>query len=56
MKEGIDFELDNTCESDFDGESSTDNLTIISRGWWAILQKNKLLQIYFLRIISTNGE
>ena len=30
MKEGIDFELDNTCESDFDGESSTDNLTIIS--------------------------
>lgn len=53
MKEGIDFELDNTCERDFDGESSTDNLTIISRGNFT---KNKLLQIYFLRIISTNGE
>ena len=47
MKEGIDFELDNTCERDFDGESSTDNLTIISRGWWAILQKANFFKYIF---------
>ena len=60
LKEGTDFQVDNTSECEFDGESNIGNLTIINYltiigRLFATLLKINFFKL-FLRVFSTDGE